>query len=108
MWALLRVIVVHGLVLLTGAAAHAQTLNLAVPPAAWTDAQAPAVSAQMDPIVKGAIIGAAAGAGALGLFGWWYCTRGPGECSAENWKRAVPLCAAIGAGAGVVIGAIRC
>ena len=94
-------------VTLTAQAAHAQSLNLTVSPATWVETQAPAVSAQMHPVAKGAVIGAAVGAGAVGLFGWWYCTKGPGECSAENWRSAIPLYAAIGAGVGAVVGAIR-
>ena len=69
--------------------------------------QQPPVAAQLHPAAKGAIIGAAAGAGAWGAIGVWYCTVGPneaGECSSRNtWLQGIPLFAAIGAGVGALI-----
>jgi hypothetical protein len=69
------------------------------------------VAAQMHPAAKGALIGAAVGAGAWGAIGVWYCTVGPneaGECSSRNtWLRGIPLFAAVGAGIGALIGAAR-
>lgn len=64
-------------------------------------------SAAMHPAAKGALIGAAAGAGSLAVFGLWYCTAGPGECSGENWRRAIPVWTAVGAGVGALIGVLR-
>lgn len=72
--------------------------------------QQPPVLAALHPAAKGAIIGAAAGAGAVGAIGLWYCTVGPsesGECGSETWGRAIPLWAGIGAGIGMLIGALR-
>jgi hypothetical protein len=71
--------------------------------------QQPPVAAQMHPAAKGAIIGAAAGAGTWLAIGVWYCTVGPneaGECSSRNtWLQGIPLFAGIGAAVGALIGA---
>jgi hypothetical protein len=47
------------------------------------------------------------GGGTISIFGWWFCTKGPGECSGENWARVIPLWAGAGAGIGAIIGALR-
>jgi hypothetical protein len=71
----------------------------------------PAVAASIHPVAKGAVIGAAAGAGFWGGVGVWYCTVGPneaGECdNASQWARGMLLWSAIGAGVGALIGALR-
>lgn len=73
--------------------------------------QRPVVAASLHPAAKGAVIGAAAGAGAWGAIGLWYCTVGPnevGECrNSSMWTRGFLLWGAAGAGIGALIGALR-
>ena len=70
-----------------------------------------AAAASLHPATKGALVGAAAGAGFWGAVGVWYCTVGPnevGECSnAGMWTRGFLMWSAIGAGVGALIGALR-
>jgi hypothetical protein len=72
--------------------------------------QPPTVSAALHPAAKGALIGAAVGAGAWGGIGLWYCTIGPnevGECGVEQWVPGFLVWGGIGAGIGALIGALR-
>lgn len=110
-------------VTLTIPAASAQTaVANAAPPAAAAPAlridfhalprlQPPqTASAALHPAAKGAIVGGAAGAGAYGALGLWYCTIGPhevGECGVEQWVPGLLVWGAVGAGIGALIGAMR-
>jgi hypothetical protein len=70
----------------------------------------PPTSAALQPAAKGALIGAAIGAGAWGGIGLWYCTIGPhevGECGVEQWVPGFLVWGSIGAGIGALIGAMR-
>jgi hypothetical protein len=67
-------------------------------------------SAALHPAAKGAVVGAAIGAGAWGGIGLWYCTIGPnevGECGVEQWVPGFLVWGGIGAGIGALIGALR-
>jgi len=67
-------------------------------------------AAALHPAAKGAIIGAAIGAGSWAGIGLWYCTIGPnevGECGISQWTRGLVVWGAVGAGSGLLIGAIR-
>ena len=91
----------------SSAAAQSRPLRLELPPGVTL--QQPTVSAALHPAAKGAIIGAASGAGAFGTLALWYCTIGPnevGECGPHFWTPGVFVYAAIGAGIGALIGAI--
>jgi hypothetical protein len=71
--------------------------------------QQPASSA-LHPAAKGALVGAALGAGAWGGIGLWYCTIGPnevGECGVGQWVPGFLVWGGIGAGIGALIGALR-
>jgi hypothetical protein len=69
------------------------------------------VPSQMHPVAKGALIGAAVGAGTWLGIGLWYCTIGPneaGECSSTStWLGGIPLFAGAGAALGALIGAMK-
>jgi hypothetical protein len=81
-----------------------------IDPARFVLQQPPPVAAQMHPAGKGAMIGAAAGAGTWGAIGLWYCTIGPseaGECEPQRWTRGFVVYAAAGAAIGALIGALK-
>ena len=92
--------------------AHAQTPEspFRIDTTRYVLQQQPPVAAQLHPTAKGALIGAAAGAGAWGAIGVWYCTIGPheaGECSSSStWLQGIPLFAGVGAALGALIGAV--
>jgi hypothetical protein len=122
----LRPAVIAMLILMVGRPAAAQSsqtpaqsplmtsgkLNLTVSPDQLIPPQRSSlpVSAAMHPAAKGAIIGAAAGAGFWGAIGVWYCTIGPheaGECdNGGQWVRGMAVYGAAGAAIGAVIGAV--
>src|SRR5688572_24786499 len=89
------------------AAAQLRPLRLELPPGVRL--QQPVTSAALHPAVKGGLIGAAVGGGALGAIVLWYCTIGPsepGECSSARWGRGISIWVGGGAGIGALIGAI--
>jgi|SRR5688572_12322212 hypothetical protein len=77
----------------------------------FTLQQTSPVAAQMHPAAKGALIGAAAGAGTWGAIGLWYCTIGPhevGECGPREWLgQGLLVYGGVGAAIGALIGALR-
>lgn len=86
--------------------ASAQSLVVTIPPEVRLTENQP-VAAAMHPAAKGALIGGAAGLATMGVLAYVFCVQGPGECSKENFRRAIPIYAGVGAGIGAVIGALR-
>jgi hypothetical protein len=102
------------LIVLAAPSARAQSNRLRIAYPDVDSAVFPARSsaaASLHPAAKGALVGAAAGAGSWGAVGLWYCTVGPnevGECrNSGMWTRGFLMWSAVGAGIGALIGALR-
>lgn len=114
MWIIRHLIVALVVAGVVTVPAHAQTppSPFRIDTSRYSLQQAPLpVASQLHPVAKGALIGAAVGAGTWLGIGLWYCTIGPneaGECSSTNaWLAGIPLFAGAGAAVGVLIGAVK-